>query len=73
MKMRLPDGRTFLISFVALHRRHRRGVYRRPSDWLACAGDIIAWGRTQKEALARLREMAGVGSDRTNVIPLRQR
>lgn len=68
MKMRLLDGRIALVWFVALHRRHRRGVYRRPSDWLAQAGDIIAWGRTRREALAQLKKMAGVGS---NVIPLK--
>jgi hypothetical protein len=44
------------VKCLALHRRHRHGVYRRNTNWMAQAGDITAWGRTRSEAIARLKQ-----------------
>jgi hypothetical protein len=66
--LQLPNGNYYGVRLLPLHRRRRRGVgvYRRTTDWLAQAGDIIAWGRTRREAFARLVEMTGNGAQ---VIP----
>ncbi len=58
-RLQFANGMLAHVSFVALHRRHRRGVYTRPTDGLACAGRTIAWGRTRREAFARLVELTG--------------
>jgi hypothetical protein len=57
--LRLPDGATAFVVCLPLHRRHRRGIYRRPSDWLAQADEFLAWGKTRREALQHLVEISG--------------
>lgn len=55
----LPSGGVALVRVVALHRRRNRSrrPYSRPTDWLAHAGNFpIAWGRTRREAVAKLMD-----------------
>jgi hypothetical protein len=55
--IKLPDGYFYLIRTVPMHRRLPRRMlpYAHVSDWIAQAGMTIAWGRTQREAIANLR------------------
>jgi hypothetical protein len=58
--LRLSDGRFVLVTATKLHREHRRGVYRRPTDRIAQAANETRWGRTRREALERLM---GLGNE----------
>ena len=57
MKLRLPNGSYYLVFITPMHRRksHSKCAYARPSDWLARAGPVIAWGRTRRDAIANLK------------------
>lgn len=58
-RVRLSNGALALIRLVPLHGRHRRGIYRRPTDWIATSGTEIAWGRTRRDALSRFVKLYG--------------
>jgi biotin carboxylase len=57
MKLRLPNGYSYLVHPIPLHRRkpHSQRAYARPTDWIAEAGEVIAWGRTRRDAIANLK------------------
>jgi hypothetical protein len=59
--LHFTDGSCAGVRVTKLARWHRRGFYSRASDWLAQAGETIAWGRTRGEAIRRLREMLSPG------------
>jgi hypothetical protein len=42
MTLKLPNGVYTYVGFVPMHRRHRRGIYRRTSDWLAHTSTVRA-------------------------------
>jgi hypothetical protein len=46
------NGVRYVVQTIPLHGRHRRGVYKRPTDWLAATSTTTAWGRTRREAVA---------------------
>jgi hypothetical protein len=57
MKLRLPNGYYYLVFFTPMHRRkpHSQRAYARPTHWVVEAGGVIAWGRTRREAVDRLK------------------
>jgi hypothetical protein len=58
MVIKASNGMFYLVRTTALHRRRWRSrrPYSRPTDWLASAGHTTVWGRTKREALAKLFE-----------------
>jgi hypothetical protein len=60
MMIKLRNGRTVLLRPVALHRRHRRGTYKRPTDWLVQVGSTIVWARTRTEVIQELKRKLGL-------------
>jgi hypothetical protein len=56
------NGVRYVVQTIPLHGRHRRGVYKRPTDWLAATSTTTAWGRTRREAVTRLRELVSAES-----------
>jgi hypothetical protein len=59
MILHLSDSHVVAVHFIALHRRRLvgRGVYSRPTDWLATTNRTNGWGRTRREALADLKHL----------------
>jgi hypothetical protein len=73
-KLHFADGTVMIVKMIALHRRraHGRGIYERPTDWLARAGKHVAWGLTRREAFEHLREMAGADGDPPNLVQFKR-
>lgn len=72
-KLQLADGTVAVVQIIALHRRrpHSHAVVDKPTDWLAQAGGLSAWGRTRREPFKRLRELAGPVAPVTPAVPSR--
>jgi len=57
MILHFTDGRCAGVRVTKLARWHGRDFYSRASDWLAQAGETIAWGHTRGEAIHRLHKV----------------
>jgi hypothetical protein len=57
----LPGGGVALLFVTPLHRRRAKDnrPYLRPTDWIAQAADVIRWGRTRHEAVAKVMRDIG--------------
>jgi hypothetical protein len=59
----LPNGHVALVCFTPMHRRYYvgryRGIYQRPTDWMASIGETCVWGRTRREAMDKVSKLTG--------------
>jgi hypothetical protein len=65
-RLKLADGRGCNVVLVKLHRTKRgsRVPYKRHTDWLCQTARHVVWGRTWREAMARLSETLEAHTER---------